>query len=220
MGPEIEEVLDGMKKKFRKYWNKSYVTLCIPVVLDPRYKLKFIGFIFNESFPENAERKLAKVEGLFRWLFASYSSNLENENIASTQVGRVNQEVHMIENDPWAAWDQQLTIDLEAQVSTEIDTYLNEIPISRSSEFDILKWWIGNSSKYPILTRMARDVLAISTSSVASEYAFSIGGRIITSFRSSLAPETMEALVCLQDWYHREGNLASCLFLFINCINK
>lgn len=97
------------------------------------------------------------------------SSDLENESMASTQLGRRNDEVHAIANDTWASWDQQLTIYLEAEVSTELDTYLNENPIPRSSEFDILKWWMGNSYKYPILARMARDVLAIPASAVASE---------------------------------------------------
>ncbi|KAL8121396.1 hypothetical protein AgCh_018215 [Apium graveolens] len=37
-------------------------------------------------------------------------------------------------------------------------------------------------------------------SSVASEAAFSTGGRIIDAYRSSLSPKTAEALVCSQDW--------------------
>ncbi|KAK1355144.1 hypothetical protein POM88_048400 [Heracleum sosnowskyi] len=37
-------------------------------------------------------------------------------------------------------------------------------------------------------------------SSVASEAAFSTGGRTIDAYRSSLSPKTAEALVCSQDW--------------------
>ncbi|XP_020966946.1 EKC/KEOPS complex subunit BUD32-like [Arachis ipaensis] len=47
---------------------------------------------------------------------------------------------------------------------------------------------------------MAREVLAIPVSTVASESAFSTGGRIIDPYQSSLTPYMVEALVCTQDW--------------------
>uniref|UniRef100_A0A3Q7IG80 HAT C-terminal dimerisation domain-containing protein n=1 Tax=Solanum lycopersicum TaxID=4081 RepID=A0A3Q7IG80_SOLLC len=51
---------------------------------------------------------------------------------------------------------------------------------------------------------MARDVLAIPISSVASECDFSTGGRILDSFRISLTPRLVQALVYLQDWLQSE----------------
>ncbi|KAI8558897.1 hypothetical protein RHMOL_Rhmol04G0132000 [Rhododendron molle] len=47
---------------------------------------------------------------------------------------------------------------------------------------------------------VARDVLSILVSTVASESAFSTGGSILDPFRSNLAPKTVEALVCTQNW--------------------
>ncbi|CAL8161885.1 unnamed protein product [Prunus armeniaca] len=44
------------------------------------------------------------------------------------------------------------------------------------------------------------NVFAVPVSTVASESAFSIGGRIIDHFRSSLTPKMVEALTCGQNW--------------------
>jgi hypothetical protein len=85
----------------------------------------------------------------------------------------VDHEVPSIKDDPWAAWDRQLSNDLQSQMSTELDRCLDENPVPRSKEFDILMWWMANATKYPILVCIAKDLLAIPASSVASESAFS-----------------------------------------------
>ena len=43
-------------------------------------------------------------------------------------------------------------------------------------------------------------MLAILVSTIASESAFSTRGRVLDSFRSSLSPNTVEALICTQNW--------------------
>ncbi|CAL8999946.1 unnamed protein product [Prunus brigantina] len=85
-------------------------------------------------------------------------------------------------------------------LSHEIDRYLSDAAEQDVEEFDILNWWRVNASKYPVLAAIARDVLAIPVSTVASESTFSTGGRTINSFRSSLSPAVVEALICTQNW--------------------
>ena len=43
-------------------------------------------------------------------------------------------------------------------------------------DFNILMWWKMNYFRYRVFSQIARDVLAIPISTVASEFAFSIGG--------------------------------------------
>jgi hypothetical protein len=62
-------------------------------------------------------------------------------------------------------------------IRTELDKYLAEECEDEVKVFDILAWWKGQSSRFPILSRLARDVLAIPISIVASESAFSTSGR-------------------------------------------
>ena len=63
-----------------------------------------------------------------------------------------------------------------------------------------MRWWKLNSERFPLLSRMARDILAVPISIVASESAFSTGGRILDVFRSSLTPKIVEVLICAQYW--------------------
>jgi hypothetical protein len=69
-----------------------------------------------------------------------------------------------------------------------------------TTDFDVLGWWKRRAEKFPILSSMARDFLAIPLSTVASESAFSCGGRILGDTRSSLTPNMLQALVCAKDW--------------------
>ena len=51
---------------------------------------------------------------------------------------------------------------------------------------------------------MARDVLAVSVSTIASESVFTIGGRVLDTFKSSLSPKIVQALICTQDWIRKD----------------
>ncbi|XP_052620942.1 zinc finger BED domain-containing protein RICESLEEPER 4-like [Lactuca sativa] len=86
--------------------------------------------------------------------------------------------------------------------NTELDIYLADTTEKKSKggDFDVLSWWKLNSGKYPVLSKIAKHVLGMPISTVASESAFSTGGRVIDKFRSSLTPNTAKALICTQDW--------------------
>ena len=92
-------------------------------------------------------------------------------------------------------------LDQDVGERSELERYMGEAPIRwMDGPFDILSWWRAKQGIYPILSRLARDVLFVQVSTVASESAFSTGGRVLDPFRTRLDPEVVEALICTKDW--------------------
>jgi hAT family C-terminal dimerisation region len=56
------------------------------------------------------------------------------------------------------------------------------------------------ASKYLVLARLTWDILVVSISTVAFESTFSTSGRTLNPVRNSLSDESIEAIVCGQDW--------------------
>ena len=50
-----------------------------------------------------------------------------------------------------------------------------------------------------MLSIIARDVLTVPVSTVASKATFSAGGRVVRKKICNLSPQAIEAVVCLQD---------------------
>ena len=63
---------------------------------------------------------------------------------------------------------------------------------------------------FPILQKIARDVLAIPISTVASETTFSMSGNKVTKQCNRLKPEIVGTLMCSQSWLWKE---LQCKFL-------
>ncbi|KAK1351434.1 hypothetical protein POM88_054364 [Heracleum sosnowskyi] len=85
-------------------------------------------------------------------------------------------------------------------IKSELDLYLDEDVWTKAEGFDVLSWWKLNEPKYPTLACMARDILIVPASSVASESAFSSIGRLVSPHHNRLHPCTIEALMCAQSW--------------------
>ncbi|KAE8678480.1 hypothetical protein F3Y22_tig00111409pilonHSYRG00338 [Hibiscus syriacus] len=101
-----------------------------------------------------------------------------------------------------AKYDQHIrSVDTFTFFNSELDTYLEEgVLIGEPGVyFDALGWWKENNLKFNILSKMAADILAIPVTNVASESAFSAGGRVIDPHRSSLGTKMVDMLVCGAD---------------------
>ena len=94
--------------------------------------------------------------------------------------------------------------------TAELDMYLQEATIAvNSPSFDILNWWKVNALWFPTLAVLAKTILMVPMTSISSESAFSMSGRILSDYQSQLKPDTLEALVCGQDWIRTNKGLYS-----------
>nr|GEW72430.1 hypothetical protein [Tanacetum cinerariifolium] len=79
-------------------------------------------------------------------------------------------------------------------LKSDLDVYLEDgchmCAQEDNKNFNILDWWKNHESKYGILSKLARDILAIRITTVASEATFSAGSRVIDKYRASLGVET------------------------------
>jgi hypothetical protein len=209
--PIIASMVTEMKTKFEKYWKISYLSNCIPVILDPRFKFGFVEFRLNKAFGDTSSVHIDKVDKAIKSLYNGYSSEMGESFNYSAQEGEIvsSEKVHS-----WSDWSQHMSYRCN-QVMGELDRYYcDDLFPCNDDSFDILHWWKMHAPKYPILACMARDVLAVTASTVAAESAFSTGGRIVTDHRTRLSGNTVEALICFQDWLREAGNMLLFFIFF------
>ncbi|CAI0449146.1 unnamed protein product [Linum tenue] len=209
-----DHMLSGMAfrmlGKFSKYWvqvNNLNPLLHIAVVLDPRYKLRYVEHCMEIVYDAVVAANFAKdLESKFLELYDFYLKenmvSLPAQAVGSSSAASVTQDLSKL--DPAKALRMKFAKSSASPITSggksEAQRYLADVAEPESEDFDILIWWKVHSTKYPIIAKMARDVLAVPISTVASESTFSTSGRVLDPYRSSLSPKTVEALICCQDW--------------------
>ncbi|KAF7152365.1 hypothetical protein RHSIM_Rhsim01G0167900 [Rhododendron simsii] len=214
---DLYDLAMSMRTKFDKYWgdfNKINQMMMFAVVLDPRCKVAFFEYCLQNTLGydkaivgEFMDKLKSEITRLFGW----YVKHNGYINVRNKEVGGSSDTVDLdgleteIGNHKSLKSQFKMHKQKEGNMAskTELEKYLAETSEDDCDNFDVLRWWKLNSSKYPIVSQMARDVLAIPVSTVASESAFSTGGRVIDPYRSSLSPKTMEALICTQQWIRK-----------------
>ncbi|KAL6858881.1 hypothetical protein ACP4OV_017883 [Aristida adscensionis] len=211
----LNDLASAMIDKFKKYWDGKYnLALVIATVLDPTKKMDFIDFFYEKVCPSYEDYE-ASMELAKTWLtkyFEEYEGLSRRRNrgnprpresatrsvVGSPVLGKTRVQEEFAEFRCVRRGSRVLR--------SELDAYLEEEHVRKDEKFEILTWWKTNANKYPVLSTMARDFLAIPLSTVSSESAFSCGGRILGDTRSSMTPKTLEALVCGKDWLYQYPN--------------
>ncbi|XP_074309032.1 zinc finger BED domain-containing protein DAYSLEEPER-like [Silene latifolia] len=175
-----------MKVKFDKYWESYSFILSFAAILDPRFKFEFVRYCFRELDAHTAKTKSEAVKFELYKLYEVYVKMDPCTNRCSTPT------------EGFAAFAN----DSSRVFSTELDMYLDESRVNHTLDINILLWWKENGKWFYTFAKMAKDIFAIPITTVASEYAFSMGSRVITKWRASLKPETADALLTTRTWLY------------------
>lgn len=211
----VKKMAEKMLYKFDKYWLVIHGMMGVAAMLDPRFKQR----IFDVYKGEEVEKLKGICLDMFLEYEKKYSCEMRNSGgsllnssavcVSSTSVGSAN----------IVRFDDIFTQCLQPESlldsgKSELDLYFEERLHPMIAGFDILDWWKTNGSKYPIVSKMARDILAIPITTVASESAFSASGRILDPYCSRLSPKFMESLMCGKSWLWSELVDEGTQFLF------
>lgn len=171
----------------------------IAIVLDPMYKTKLL--VLKEF-----------IRNIHIWFMLKGFANCATTYLKIYKSGEVHQDHQVgisssmketsIDEDFLGHFDEEAKLRSENNtfVKFELDHYLKDKVIQRTDDFNILAWWKTNGPKYPTLMMMARDILAISVFTMASESIFSASGRLVSPHCNRLHPKSLEVLMCAQSW--------------------
>ncbi|CAK9176417.1 unnamed protein product [Ilex paraguariensis] len=198
-----------MKSKFDEYWKKCSLALAIAAILDPRFKMKLVEYYYPLIYGNSAAECIDIVSNCMKALYnehaifsplASHGQGLACQVGGTAGVGSGNDS-----RDRLTGFDKFLNETSQSQnVKSDLDKYLEEPLFPRNVDFSILNWWKVHTPRYPILSMMARNILGIPLSKDASESVLDSDNRVLDHYRSSLKSDTLQALICAQDWMQNE----------------
>ncbi|GJV24845.1 zinc finger BED domain-containing protein RICESLEEPER 2-like protein, partial [Tanacetum coccineum] len=179
---DLKKMAMKMKLKFDKYWGdikKFNLLVFIASVFYPRTKMEYLQVTLNGMYGDDEGPKVAELcEKALIALFNDYKRIYSNQNVRSAS-------------------------------SSSFDDATQSFSISQS----VTDRGLFGSSSDAITSLREKNLVEVkrrkTESGVGKDFqsTFSTGGRVLDSFRSSLSPETVQALICCQDWV-RSGDVA------------
>ncbi|PLW48996.1 hypothetical protein PCASD_05061 [Puccinia coronata f. sp. avenae] len=202
-------IFKPMQEKFDKYWDRMKDFCAVNVVINPWCKLELLEFFLSNELDTSKVLSYVKIirKNLVSW-FDEHMKYLNQGNKASTSYNQdtanaqnPKKQVEDLEQERYKRFLAGKNNIPAGSKLTKLEFYFQEptVPID-TPNFSILDWWKINQSWFPTLAMLAKTVLMAPMTSIASESAFSTGGRVLSDYRTRMKPNTLEALVWGQDW--------------------
>jgi hAT family C-terminal dimerisation region/Domain of unknown function (DUF4413) len=203
----LGSLAECMKKKFDEYWGDLFnlnPLFYVAEILDPRKKLKYLRFYLCEIGIESTqvESFVERVEDALVRLFHQYLQFEPEEPLSGSDLdpGYVSKEEDYSKR-LRVQFSKLISEKRKADTILELKLYLTASCETGDAWFDILDWWKANCKTFPVLSKMAMDVLAIPATASFSQQAFSKNFRELVWHKSRLSEELRETLICGQDWF-------------------
>ncbi|GKB66723.1 zinc finger BED domain-containing protein RICESLEEPER 2 [Tanacetum coccineum] len=172
--------------------SEHYATKIHSSALNPCFNVNGVDFLiesistdlefFDDSFASKSKSYFKEsLEGLYNLYYAKYGNPTQS---SQTSGGATSSKASGGNNE------------YERYVNSDFVTHLHP---KEFATFDVLGFWKEKETMYPVLSRMAMDIISVQASSVASESAFSTSGRVLSIRRTRLTPVSLEMCMCLKD---------------------
>ncbi|GMI66348.1 DAYSLEEPER [Hibiscus trionum] len=181
----ISAMAGPMLELYEKYWSDHSTILTFSVLLDPRYKLQLLKELYDVLYVEDeVERRVSVVYNEFVSMYIYYSRSARSSSSNSSVQSNSSQSSSLSSSGcPRTFKKSNLFQNFDANLAasrsgkSDVDSYISFplLPRTEDAEFDILEYWKTQSVSFPILSLMARDVLTIPITSIASKSSFSMG---------------------------------------------
>ncbi|CAD5318498.1 unnamed protein product [Arabidopsis thaliana] len=235
---ELGKMATEMREKFTKYWDgvkNINKMLIVASVFDPRKKMQFAKMCFEKLYgkdSDDAKDMSIAVYDVMKDMLKEYSGRYGASSIQSSQSQTSSSSTAQVRSIPseCATEDHTHIVEFERMDNSydemvkengvvdskdELDIYLkDEVENPKTllgTEWDVLSWWRLNCHKFLVLSEIAKDVLAMQVSSVASESAFITSGRIIPPHRSCLTHYMVEVLMCTEQWIKQDIKISETI---------
>ncbi|CAM8893299.1 unnamed protein product [Rhodiola kirilowii] len=148
-----------MSAKFQKYWSDYSLTLGIAVVMDPRYKMSFVEWAYIKLRGENS-LEVVMFKDTLNSLYEAYVDRWSSQ---TSSIDHVNEGCSYSQGEDalFQDFDSSYNNATSSSVRNELQSYLYEQRLDRKMELDVLGWWKKEEFRYPILSRLAGDMLMI-----------------------------------------------------------
>lgn len=189
-------------RKFDKYFDlllKLQGVYVAAVVLIPWQKWKYFETWWTTR-QGDIKQKLVEIyqtykdkyeEGLIDAAAAAEAQDSDNDDNYRPPVPELNNSL----------FDQHFNTGLyEHAIKDELDKYLTEHLADKTDWKGPLDWWKAHQKQYPILSKMAADILSIPGMSAEVERLFSSAKLMLPPARNSLMMDGIEASECISNW--------------------
>ncbi|XWS50686.1 hypothetical protein CRYUN_Cryun12cG0107700 [Craigia yunnanensis] len=168
----LKSAAEDMAKKLRSYNNQvCNIFIYMTAILDPQIQCELIPESLNlENYLEEARAHFMRnyYTSHFSSMTSGYSAqDIENGGSVSfaEEIARKKRKASM------------------TNATDELTQYLSKSPAPTKA--DILEWWKVNSTRFPCLSMMARDFLAVQATSVKPEELFGVKGGLKLKYKST-----------------------------------